>query len=281
MRILLLAALAAPFIALIPSGQDPAAAEDWGKHVDRACTSPRYGLRLAAAKKVAGGGGAAVPAIREFAQKNGRNAIPQAIVEEIADDAGLDAPVLELLREWTTDRDFYWRASAMRGLALRAPKLTNLAKDVAGLKELFESHRHDAAWLMRTHARFGEALLDIAYEMPLHESDSRARVRLAALLLEHRAKQDDLPSLQPLIDALADERTFQGDPWGKRLADSANKALKIWLGDEYPAITGGDTEGGVRAIAVAAKEKSGQDLTVPALQQDPATPFAGGIEILS
>ena len=64
-HVLVALAVASPLLALLPLGQDPAA--DWPKEVERACTSPRYGLRLAAARKVAKGGGAAVPAIVAWA----------------------------------------------------------------------------------------------------------------------------------------------------------------------------------------------------------------------
>ena len=47
LRILLLVAIASPLLAFWSSQQDPG---DWAKDVERACTSPRYGLRLAAAR---------------------------------------------------------------------------------------------------------------------------------------------------------------------------------------------------------------------------------------
>lgn len=273
LRILLFVAIASPLLAFWSTLQDPV---DWAKDVERACTSPRYGLRLAAARKVATGGAAAVPAICEFAQKNGRNAVPAALVEAIADDAGLDARVIDLLRTWAGDRDFYWRASAMRGLALRAPKLPEPAKKQ--LHEFFVPYWDDSAWLMRTYARFGGWLLGDPNSKQLAEPDPRARVKLKMLELQH---DKELPPLQQLLDALADERTFQGDPWGPRLAAEANKALKTWLGESYPELEGGDADGGIRAVLAAAKQKSGQNLKLPQPQKDPATQFAGGIEILS
>ena len=90
MRILLLVAVASPLLALWPSAQDPATA-DWTKDVERAFTSPRYGLRLAAARKVAKAGDPAVPAVRAFAQQQGANAVPSALVDAYADDAPPDA----------------------------------------------------------------------------------------------------------------------------------------------------------------------------------------------
>jgi len=275
-RILLLIAVASPLIALWPRDQDPAAV-DWTKEVERACTSPRYGLRVAAGRKVAQAGAAAVPALRAFATAKGRNEVPQTLVEAIADDPGLDAPVIELLREWAADDDFYWRALAMRGLVLRAPKLP--APMQKELHAFFVPYWDDAAWLMRTHARFGGWLLGDPNSKQLAEPDPRARVKLVILELQH---DKQLPPLQQLIDALADERTFQGDPWGKRMADDANKALRAWLGDQYPVIPGGDTEAAIRAILTAVKQKSGQEhLKRPAPQKDGATPFTGGLELLS
>src|SRR5262249_41907013 len=153
------------------------------------------------------------------------DAIPQVLVDMIADDPGLDAPVLALLREWAGDRDFFWRAHAMRGLALRAPKLPDAAKNE--LHEFMVPYRDDRAWLMRTYARFGGALLGDQNAQQLPEADPRARAKEAILLLQHEAELPDKSMLMlgNVIAALADERTFQGDPWGQRLAGDANKAL--------------------------------------------------------
>ncbi|MCU0864397.1 MAG: hypothetical protein MUC36_11425 [Planctomycetes bacterium] len=276
-RILLLIAVASPLLALWPRDQDPVST-DWPKEVERACTSPRYGLRLAAARKVAGGGAASIPAIRAFAEQRGNNALPAALVDAIADDTNLDAPVLQLLREWTELPDFYWRASAMRGLALRAPKVP---KATAGeLTDLFKMRRDDPSWLMRTHARFGMVLLGDETALTLPEDDPRAKARLSMLLLQ----QGRPAPLQPLLDALADERTFQGDPWGQRMAGDAHKALKTWLGDAHPLANGGsfpDVATGLRAVLDACRQKSGQELRLPTLRTDGDTVFVGGIELLS
>lgn len=276
-KILLCAAVLSPLLALWPSLQDPAAT-DWKKEVDRACTSPRYGLRLAAARKVAKAGDAAVAAIREFAGKNGANAVPAALVDALADDAPATAGVLELLVAWAQDRDFYWRASAMRGLALRAQKVA--AFGALAPKTLFASYHDDPAWLMRTHARLGTSLLGDDSAMTLPEADPRARARLPMLLLQ----QGKLPPLQPLFDALADERTFQADPWGQRMAAETHKVLKAWLGDAHPLHAGGsfaDVATGLQALLEPLRRKSGQDLKLPVLRTDPPTTFTGGIEVLS
>jgi hypothetical protein len=274
---LLWTALAVPLLALWPNRQGEAAT-DWAAHVEKACASPRYGLRLAAARKVADGGDAAVPAIRAHAQRHGRNQLPAALVDAIADAPAGAGEVLALLREWAEDRDFYWRAAALRGLALRAPTAADALRRELGAQ--LARHHDDPAWLMRTHARFGSVLLGDDAALALPEPDPRARVRLAALLLGRGIT----PPLQPLLDALADDRTCLGDPWGRRLGGEAHKALKDWLGDAHPLPDGASFDDKVAAIAAlraAASAKSGQELRLPPHRHDPAQPFVGGIELLS
>lgn len=276
-RILLLLAVASPLLALWPLGQD-AAATDWAKEVERACTSPRYGLRLAAARKVAAAGPAAIPAVAAWAEQHGANALPSTLIDAIADQNHLDEPVLDQLVAWSRDRDFFWRANALRGLALRTPK--TIGERAAELRALFAQFRDDPAWLMRTHARLGLALTGDDTALALPEDDPRARARLPMLLLQ----QGQVPPLQPLLDALADERTFQTVPWAQQVASEVHKALKNWLGDDHPLASGGsfdDTPSGLQALRTACERKSGQTLAVPPLRRDPEVVFAGGVEILS
>lgn len=298
-RILLVVALCVPVLAFWPTIQGEAG-EDWAKHVDNACRSPRFGIRIAAARKVAAGGNAAVPAVRAYADKHGRNALASSLVDAIADaepkafaEQDLSA-VMVLLEQWAEDRDFYWRSAALRGLALRMPDLCSHYEDDAKhdpdhrvhFSALFTKYHDDPAWLMRTHARLGSALLtqfgigvNGAVGMP--ETDPRARVRLTSLLLQHGGT----PPLQPLLDALADDRTFHDVPWGKRLGLEAHKALKEWLGDAFPALPdGGAAEhkrAAIEALLAAARSKSGQELRLPEPKTDPAVAFVGGIELLS
>ncbi len=274
-HVLVALAVASPLLALLPLGQDPAA--DWPKEVERACTSPRYGLRLAAARKVAKGGAAAVPAIAAWADKNGRNALPQALVDAIADESTTEAPVLDLLKAWSEDRDFYWRASALRGLALRVRKAGYRRVEI---QKLCKAHADDPAWLMRTHARLGLALAGDDGAQALPETDPRARARLPLLLLQ----QGVVPPLQPLLDALADERTFQETPWGQQTANEVHKALKNWLGDDHPLAKGGafaDTAQALAAMHAACSTKSGQTLALPLVVRDRDVAMAGGVELLS
>lgn len=274
-HILFWLAIASPLLALIPSKQDPAAT-DWAKEVERACTAQRYGLRLAAAKKVAAAGAVAVPALAAYVQKKGKNELPATLVEAIAEQTTTDGAVHDLLLGWATDRDFYWRASALRGIARRGPLWPDRR---AALSALFTAHHQDPAWLVRVHARLGSALL--GDEIPAAtETDPRAISKLPALLLLH----GKLPPLQPLFDALVDDRTCLGDPWGQRRAKEAHQALKTWLGPDHPLPDGeafADRPTAIAALLAAATKKSGQQLQAPAVLTDPATAFTGGFEILS
>jgi hypothetical protein len=130
---------------------------------------------------------------------------------------------------------------------------------------------------MRTHARLGAELIGRSDAKQQPELDPRARVRLARMLLDN----GQLPALQPLIDGLADERTFLGIPWGARLGQESSKALNRWLAADFPKLTGGDTLKSVAAILAAAKKKSGQSLTMPKLLEDADHGITGGFEIAS
>lgn len=273
-------AVASPLLAFWPATQDPAAT-DWPKEVERACTASRYGLRLAAGRKVAAAGAAAVPAIRDYERQVGRVKIPANLVEAIADATPLDEPVVALLLDWASDRDFYWRGQAMRGLATRAPLLTGRADEFT---QLFTQHGDDPAWLTRVHARFGLALLGgpdaVTAQFARPESDPRAQPRLAALLLA----KGIVPPLQPLLDALGEERSFLGNPWGRFLADEAHKALRSWLGEAHPKADGAafdSKEQALELLTAAARTKSGQTLAVPTIRRDGDEVYAGGFEILS
>lgn len=286
-RLLVAVALATPLVAFcVGSGQDPKA-EDWAKHVEKACTSRRYGIRLAAARKVGAGGDAAVGAVEAYAAEHGVNALPASLVDAIADSGQAGAKVSRLLWNWAMDPDFYWRASAMRGLALRVRDYKDRAADgdAPGLEPAQVDYlmsvraESDPSWLMRTHARLGLVLggASVAEVFARPESDPRAPVRLATLLLGAGVT----PPLQPLLDALADERTFLGTPWGANLATESSKALRRWLGDAFPAFEAGDKQQAIRALLPVLQLRTEETLKPPATRADLVTDAAGGIELLS
>lgn len=270
---LLVAAFAATVTAQAP------AVEDYAAHVERACNAQRYGLRLAACKRVGKGGEAAVPAVRAHVAKHGANALPVALVEAFADDGGNGEQVLGLLLDWAQDREFFWRAQALRGLSLRAVANLELRNR---FQPVFAALADDTAWLVRVHARHGRAQMprDFTIEeaqgqfVSQPELDPRAVAKFAAL-------QGDL---RTLFACLADERTFLGDGWGKRRAAEAFAALKSALGSDHGFRQDVDFEANraareAIAAAVAARD-SGPAPTCERLV-DANPPAIGGVEFLS
>ena len=279
MLLLLLAAVTTPALAILAgSEQDPKTIE-WTTHVRKACESRRFGIRLAAAKRVANGGAAAVPAVIAYSTKKGLNAIPSSLVDAIADAKSASKESTELLKSWAENNDFYWRSGAMRGLALRAGNsASQLSEDERAIwANIFSRYVDDPAWLMRTHARFGAELIGLSNANQTPEEDPRATVRLTRLLLD----SGRLPKLQPLINALADQRTFLGIPWGPRMGQEAKKALDYWLAQDFPELKPGNQTKSIAAIIQAAQKKSGQELQMPTNLEDQAYGVTGGFEIAS
>ncbi|MEQ1632289.1 MAG: hypothetical protein ABL997_07940 [Planctomycetota bacterium] len=268
-------------LAATAASQEAAAAsgEDWQKHVERACTPVSYTLRVSASKKVAAGGDAAMPFVRAWSDQHGINSLPVVLVEAIATSAGNGRAVLDSLRAWAMDRDFYWRAQALRGLALRAKEDEAIRAEFA---PVFAQFVEDPAWLMRTFARWivddptRDFDVEIAQGQVVRspESDPRARTKLAALR----------GGARELFAALRDARTFLGDPWGKRRAEEALAALARVLGTDggyrFDATASENDAALLRlADAVAVKDSGSRPVTAP--ENDPQLTFSGGIEILS
>lgn len=269
---------------------DPVAAD-----VTKSVGSPRLAIRIAAARKVAGAGDAAVPALRAHVAKSGANSLPLTLVEALVEDGGNGPGLTALLREWTLDRDFYWRAQCLRGLALRAD--TNRTEDVA----VFTAAKQDPAWLARANAALGLARTGSfdeggqpAWRSLLSDPDPRVPSRVAALVLPLAPEQD---VLQELLDALGDTRTFLGDPWGNRRCTEALAALKQWAADtsleprplttppQTVAWSAGAGLAGNRAaidtLLATARRRTGAILREPVELRDPETAFDGGIEVFS
>lgn len=274
MRLLLLAVIATPAIAFWPTGPQDPEQIDWTKHVSKACESRRYGIRLSAAKRVANGGDAAIHAITAYIETHGLNSISPSLVDMIADAKVHQPKIIALLTTWANNQSFYWRASAMRGLALRASAASGEQQTWA---ELFDRFTNDPAWLMRTNARLGAKLIGLSDSNQQPELDPRARVRLASMLLDN----GHVPPLQPLIDGLADKRMFLGIPWGARIGQESKKALSNWLAADFPKLTGGNPTKSIAAIITAAQKKSGQSLTTPKQLVDIDHGIIGGFEIAS
>lgn len=256
------------------TGEPPKApATDWAKEVERACTSPRYGLRLAAARKVGSAGDEAVAAVRAFAKARGNDALPSALVDAYADLGGNGHEVVDLLTQWSIDREFYWRAAALRGLALRCTDDGMAAQ----LATQFAPFVDDPAWLVRVYAREGArrvATRTSGSGSPPRwspETDPRALVRAAALA--------DDPV--PLVQALGDERTFLGDPWGRRRAGEAFTALQKLAGEGFGYTVGAPFAENAPAILRALEHFAPGKGLAPEQFVDPSLQFAGALEVLS
>lgn len=274
--------LAALALAAVAVGQQPdsAVGTDWHAEVVRACTHSRYGLRLAASRKVAEAGDVAVPAVRAFQEERGRDAMPLALVETLAERGGNGPAMLALLREWAADRDFYWRGQAMLGLARRAHADAAISR---AHDQLFAEHLQDPAWLCRAHAHFGW-LAAGAHDPQDHrvwtpQPDPRGSTRLAALLLG----QGDPGLVDELLHSLLDRRTFLGDPWGERRAQEAFQALRAWAGDDFGYRVDLPPDELAAAAARFARRAHGADAELPALLPitDPEIAVDGGLEVLS
>ena len=272
--LLLFLALAAPLLALLPTDeQDPQGQTDWTSAVEKATSARRYMMRVAAARKIAAAGAEAVPAVEAYIDQNGLNALPAAIVDMIAKQETTGDAVVEQLLRWARTKDFYWRPAAMLALARRAPLLPERKSE---LVELFMQHRDDPAWRVAANARLGLRLLDAGDASPRADDDPRLAAEVAGLLLQ----EGKTPDLQPLVDALANERTFLDVPWGQQSAMGVAQALRRALGDAHPGAMENKDEA-IAAVRAALTEKFGQELTQPQIQRDPDIEFSGGIEALS
>lgn len=194
-------------------------AQDWEATVAKACEHRRYAMRRAVSKRIAQAGDAPVAAIRSYDAEHGQDRIPLLLVDAIATADTHGPAVLELLTDWAKNREFYWRAQALAGLARR--KLERL-------RPLHLEAVRDASWLYRLSGAQGLHQLDPARdravldELIATDPDPRLRVRLAGFLFDH----GDRRAAGVLVAALELQHEFLGDPWGKREADRALRSLR-------------------------------------------------------
>ncbi|MBK8097516.1 MAG: hypothetical protein IPK26_10430 [Planctomycetes bacterium] len=268
--------LTAAFAAFAVAQDPPPAPTDWAKEVERACSSPRIGLRIAAGKKIATAAGAAIPALQAWSKANGVNALPVTIVEAFADHGGNDAAVLELLGGWAQDVEFYWRAQALRGLALRR---------LPQHRPLFARSANDPAWLFRTWARIGlwvdgQTLVGGPVLDGLLDPDPRAQVELAAWLFSN----GEPAGAGILMGALCDERTFLGDPWGRRRCRKALTAVQTRITGNLEFDPDKDTRENVESLSRIHSwfiDRLQTRVPEPLPVTDTGRAFVGGIEIAS
>ena len=203
-------------------------AQDWDATVKKACEHRRYAMRRAVSKRIADAGDAPVPAIRDYARQNGIDRVPLLLVDALAGAESRGEAVIALLTDWASDREFYWRAQALSGLARR---------EIAELRPMFLAAARDDSWLYRVAGAQGLHLLDPDRDRAVIDGlieadpDPRLRTRLAGFLFEH----GDRRAAGTLVAALQLEADFLGDPWGKREATRAQQLLRAALPDAADA----------------------------------------------
>ncbi len=250
-----------------------AAGADWPAKVKVAIESPRYAVQRAASNDVARAGDAAVPAIRAYVESKGKDALPLLLVDAMAQsDAGGDA-VRALLRGWATDREFFWRAQALTGLARRKSPLD---------AELFAQALQDPSHVFRVagakgvHALAGAApkAWDAARAVLL-DPDPRARVLFAMHLFAQTREPAALPAL---VAAIADDRAFLDDDWARRLAVQTVQTLARVAGTNFDYQGTRSLAGNREAIAKFAKWA---ELDPPELRERDDVQDLGGVEVRS
>ena len=253
--------------------------QDWAADIQRACTSTKLGMRLAAAKKIASGGDDAIHAIQAWEKEHGRNSLALTLVEAIASAPGKSDATIALLLAWTRDHDFYWRAQALGGLATASnTKRTQH-------RAIFIAALADPAHTFRIQAAKGLIGLDTATDRQrviaaVSDPDPRARTAIAIQLLDAGEKS----AIPALLEALHGcDREFLGDPWGRRDANLAKLALERFLGAQSsfdPDKTAEQNKDAILALVerlkklgIAAPESRASGLAVPKPSDLPRTGF--------
>lgn len=252
--------------------QESGGGTDWGAKVKAAIASPRYAVQRAASNEVARGGDAAVPAITAYIEAHGKDAVPMLLVDAIAQAKGGGEATAGLLRQWAIDLEFNWRAQALTGLALRAS---------AADAELFAAALQDPSHLFRVAGAKGVHALATAGDgdwdaakAVLADPDPRARVMFALYLWERR----ELSARVVLVQAVADDRAFLDDDWGRRHAVQALRALASAAQTDFGYKATQSLAGNRDAIA---KMAAWAEIETPTLRERDAIADRGGIEFRS
>ncbi|HLU39650.1 MAG TPA: hypothetical protein VK081_09700, partial [Planctomycetota bacterium] len=246
---------------------------DWAAKVKAAIESPRYAIQRAASQQIARAGDPAVPAIRAYVAEHGKDRIPMLLADALASGEGDGEATRALLREWADDVEFFWRAQALTGLARRKS---------AADGERFAAALRDPSHLYRVAGAKGVHALATASGKPWDEAravladpDPRARV-LFALHLWTTAREP--AALPVLVAAIADDRAFLDDDWGRRYAVQAVAALAKVAGTDFGYRATEPLAANAEAIARFA---AWAEVEVPPLRERDAVADLGGVEIRS
>lgn len=245
---------------------------EWIAKVKNAVENPRYALRRAISAEIARAGDAAAPAVMLYQLRKGRDKIPMLLVDAIARaDAGV-VQTLSLLRTWADDREFFWRAQALGGLAHRA-RPDDAERFRAAVGDPSHLFRVAGARGLHALAKAGGEDWTEGREI-LADPDPRARVLLALALWDVR----EPAALPVLVAALADDRAFLGDAWGRRYALQVHQALRRAANSDFGYRPGASLADNTAAIA---KVAAWAEVPMPPLLVDEGIGDRGGIEIRS
>lgn len=199
--------------AAAATAQTEAAADEWAAKVKVACDATRYALKRAASDELGRVGDPCVDAITAYIAREGKERIPVLLVDALARNREAGPKTLALLRTWADDREFFWRAQALSGLALRGLE-ADAERMRKGLSDPSHLYRVAAAKGVHALAKAAGKPWDDAAAL-LADRDPRARASFAYYLFEAHREPRALPVL---VAAVADDRAFLDDDWGRRQA---------------------------------------------------------------
>ncbi len=285
--------------AFLGAQEDAAPAEpDWDEVLAQAVDSPRFAIRRAATGKLARAGAEAIPAILRFEKDRGRNELPLELVDALARSDARSAELMTLLRSWADDREFYWRAQALGGLARRG--------DAPSDGSRFLTAAEDPSHLMRIEAVHGRLRIAPGFRLPeseqpqipptMHnsladwnldfarrtleaEDDPRARLRMALLLY---AAGDGSQLGEVFVAADRVDAMWLDDPWGAREAVFAVRELRRLGAEDFSAALSKDLEERIQGRAALAAFVIQAGGVVAEDEQPADSPaWSGGLEIRS
>jgi hypothetical protein len=180
-------------------------------------------LQGQAMDKVFAAGAAAVPAIVEFVDRKGPNALILRFTERMGEIRS--ARNAQLLADLARNRDFFWRPAATWALAEQA---------TADYRELFRKLLSDSLWGVRRAAIVGLETLDDRESIPAIRkllADTVFDVRAQAA--KSLAEMEDESGLPVLVAALRDTTQWFDIDYGQFARETAFNFLKKYTGLDY------------------------------------------------
>ena len=201
--------------------QDPAAKIE--QEVAYANDPEKLNFQVQALQRLKDRGAAAVPALLEYVEKKGANALSLGCTELFGDI--LDPRLAVLCARLVEDRNFYWRPAATRALA---------EQKSAPHRDLLRKLLADRLWGVRTSAVYGLGKLgdkDSMDAMKKALNDETYDVRAQAAKTLHEF--GDESGLPVLVASLASEAAWFDIDYGQIAREDACKFLKKITGSDF------------------------------------------------